>query len=63
MIKIFNTYIFVFKIQRVPHRRHDFGDFAEAGVRMLPFNHRLCVSEEKGVRRYRPENQSSAYKL
>lgn len=51
------TYIFVVRVQRVPHGRHDLGHFAETRVRILAFDCRLGVSEEQRVGGYGSEKK------
>lgn len=50
----FVTYTFMFRIQRVPHRRHNFRHFAKAGTWVLSLDGGLSITEEKGICRHRP---------
>lgn len=49
-----DTYVFVIRVQRVPHGRHDLGHFAETRVGIFAFDRGLSVPEEECVSRNGP---------
>lgn len=51
---VVDTYIFVIRVQRVPHGRHDLRYFAETRVGIFAFDRRLCVPEEQRVSGHGP---------
>lgn len=50
---VWYTHIFVIRVQRIPHGRHDLGHFAETSIGIFTFDRRLGVPEEERVSRYR----------
>lgn len=63
ILLIVSTYVFVLRIEGVPHGGDDFRHIAETGARVLSLDSRLGIPEEEGVRRHRPETRITTVKF